>query len=889
MKEQRPSPEKLLQRVQEEERKEQCGKLKIYLGAAPGVGKTYAMLEDALAKRAQELDVVIGVVESHGRKEIEVMLKNFEILPRQLVNYREKNLSEFDLDAALKRNPGLILIDEMAHTNVPGLRHAKRWQDIKEILDRGIDVCTTLNVQHIESLNDVVSQIIHAPIKETVPDSMLELADTIELVDLPPEDLLKRLQEGKVYFPEQASIAKDRFFRKGNLIALRELALRATAELVNVQVLLYRQGLGIQHVWPTKDKILVCIGPGIESTKLIRTARRLATSLQAEWIAVYVETPRLQSSEEERNNAIQNLRLAEQLGAQTRILTGFDLVKEVMSFAREQNVTQIVIWKHIRSRWRNLFSKNLADEVVRQSGEIDVHIVTGTIDDTKVQKTIVPYKQTIPWKIYGVVLGVVALATLIDFILFPYLHVGSLIMVYLLGVTIVALMGQIGPSIFASVISVLAYGFFFIPPYLSFDISDIENIFMLIVMLLVAQTISHLTLLSHRQAENARLAEQRTAALHTLSRQLASTRGFDKLLTIAVNYIADVFDSEVMALLPENGHLSIRAKSKTEKTLNAKEQGVAQWVYDLGQIAGLGTDTLPFSDAIYVPLLASQSNLGVIRVRPIQPERLFTPEQMHLLEACANQAALALEVDRLQDQTRKSELKTETNRAQNALLQSVSRDLRAPLVSVIGAASTLMEIGSELDARAVKKIGNTIYLESEQLSRLINNLLQMTYLEAEEIKLQKKYYSFGDVVALVINTSTKKLGKKPVHIRLPVDLPKIPFDQVLIQEVLINLIDNAIKFTSPESPIEISARIEKYKVVISIEDQGPGIVADEVNKLFEKFYRGRKLTAERGLGLGLAICRGIIKAHGGEIWAENREGGGAIFRFTLPLSDTGSM
>ncbi len=884
MEDSRRDPEKLLQQIQEEERKEQRGKLKIYLGAAPGVGKTYSMLQDAIANRAKGLDVVVGIVESHGRKEIKNLLKDLEVIPRQFIEYHGKQLTEFDLDAALKRNPGLILVDEMAHTNVPGLRHNKRWQDIKELLDRGIDVCTTLNVQHIESLNDDVSQIIHSRIKETVPDSMIELADTIELIDLPPEDLLKRLQEGKVYFPQQAEIAKDYFFRTGNLTALRELSLRVTAKRVGAQVLLYRQGEGIKHIWPTKEKILVCVGPGMKSIKLIRTARRIATSLQAEWIAVYVDTPKLEHNEEQRNNAIQNLRLAEQLGAETRVLTGFDIVEEIMEFAHEQNVTQIVIWKKIRSRWLNWLLTSLADEVVRQSGEIDVYIVTGTKDEEEAHPPkSLRIKRTIPWGIYGATLGIITLATFIDFLLFPHLSSSNLIMVYLLGVTVVALFGNTGASILASFLSVLTYGFFFIPPFYTFAFSEIQYVFTLLVMLLVAQVISHLTILTRRQAESARLSEHYTAALHTLSRQLASTRGVDKLLDTAVRYLSEVFSSEVLVLLPENNHLEIRASYGSSTALTPKEQGVAEWVFDLGQTAGLGTDTLPFSDAIYVPLSATQGTIGVLRIRPIQPEHLFTPEQMHLLEACANQLSRALEVDRSQEKEQKSELQSETDRVRSKLLQSVSHDLRTPLVAVMGAANTLMEMTHELDTYQIIKLSKTIYTELEQLNRLINNLLQISYLEAESVKLQKEPHSLYELVSQVVQTFQKKMEGRAITINIPSSIPGIPFDNTLMQEVFFNLIDNALKFTPAGSAIEISAAMQLDKVVVSVEDKGPGIVPDEFNKLFDKFYRGRMLSSERGMGLGLAICRSIIQAHGGEIWAENRKEGGAAFCFTLPL------
>jgi two-component system sensor histidine kinase KdpD len=883
MPKQRLNPENILKRVQEEERQEQRGKLKIYLGAAPGVGKTYTMLQDAIAKRAQGLDVIIGVVESHDRSEVKSLLSNLEIIPPQKVEYHGRQLSEFNLDGALKRNPGLILIDEMAHTNIPGLRHSKRWQDIKELLDRGIDVYTTLNIQHVESLNDVISQIIHTRIKETVPDFMLELANTIELVDLPPEELLKRLQEGKVYFPQQANIAAENFFRKGNLIALRELALRTTAERVGEQVLLYRQGQGIQHIWPTKEKLLVCVGSHYASTKIIRSARRMAVNAQADWIAVHVDMPGIQN-EEERRRAIQNLKLAEQLGADTKILSGINIVNEIMSYAREQNITKIVIGKRIRPRWKDLLFRSLADELVRSSGEIDISIVTNEVSDFTKPKPKTPSKSTIPWKIYGITLGVIALATCFNLLIYPYLHTSSLLMVYLLAVIIIALFGYTGPSLVASILSVLAYSFFFVQPVYSFSISDFQYGFTFIVILAVSQTISQLTILTKWQIKASRLAEKYTASLHTLSKQLASTRGVDKLLEVGVSYISEIFNSEIMALLSENGHLAIRAGYGSNRALNEKEQGVAQWVFDLGQTAGLGTDTLPFSDAVYIPLLTTQGTIGVLRVFPIEKNQLFTPEQMQLLEACANQMAVAIEVDRLQDQTRKSELEVETDRVRSTLLQSVSHDLHTPIVSILGSASTLVELGDELDARKIKRLGNDIYFEADQLNRLINNLLQITYFDAEKIKLHKIPHSLKNIVTLVIKDSAKKLGKKTINIHIPDDLPDIPLDERLIEEVFVNLIDNAIKFTPTESPINITATLNENNVVVCIEDRGPGIVPDEVNQLFEKFYRGRMLTSERGLGLGLAICRSIINAHGGKIWAENRADGGAVFKFTLPLS-----
>jgi len=879
----RPNPEKLLQRIQVEEQKEKQGKLKIYLGAAPGVGKTYEMLRDAFAERNKGLDVVIGVVESHGRDEISYMMKDFEEIPAQHINYHGKDLLDFDIDAALKRSPGLILIDEMAHSNASGLRHSKRWQDIKELLDRGINVYTTLNVQHIESLNDAVAQIIHAPIKETVPDFMIDLADTIELIDIPPEDLLKRLHEGKIYYAEQAALAVDHFFRIGNLIALRALALRITAERVGAQVLLYRHDQNIFQIWPTKEKFLVCVGPGAESKKLIRAARRMATNLQAEWMAVYVDRPRFISSEESKNNAIQNLRFAQQMGAETRFLTGENIVSEIMSFAHEQNITQIMVWKTIRPRSRELFFRSLANEILRYSGEIDVYIMTGRREKHKSTK-VVAAKPKISWTTYAITVGIVMLTTLISYLLHPYLDSINLIMLYLLSIVVVCQFGQQGPPIVASLLSALMFDLFFIPPMHSFSFADVEYLLTLVVMLIVAQLIIHLTIVSRLQAEAARFSEQQMSALYMLSRQLASTRGADKLLETGVYFISQQFDNQAMAFVTDNGHLNFKNRAGNQEPLSAKEQSIAQWVYDLGQVAGLGTDTLPFAEALYLPLLGSQGAIGVIRIKPKQSKRLLTPEQMHLLEACANQIALAIEADKAHEKIGKFALSRDKNYMNNALLESIAHELRTPLSAIMVSADNQIGLANKLTPEKIKSLGTKIYFESEQLDRLISNFLQITFLESKAAILNKQYHSLLDTIQAVLESLHVRLGKRPINLSIPKNLPQFLYDEGLIQNVFSNLFDNVIKLTPKDSPLKISANLENEVVTVSIEDSGPGIMPDEAKKLFEKFYRGRMLTTERGLGLGLAICQRIIKAHGGKIWAENREEGGAAFRFTLPFS-----
>lgn len=871
----RPNPDYLLQRAEEEERQGRRGKLKIYLGAGPGVGKTHEMLHDAFEKRQQGLDVLIGIAESHGREEIEQFLQNFEILPRQAVPYRDKTYYEFDLDAALQRHPGLILVDELAHTNTPGLRHRKRWQDIQELLDRGIDVYTTLNVQHIESLKDNVAQIIQAPVTETVPDSIIERANTIELIDLPPEDLLKRLQEGKVYIPKQAEFAREHFFRKGNLIALRELALRVTAERVGTDVLWYRQGEGIKEIWPVKDKILVCVGPNPETLKLIRAAKKLASTLQAEWLAVYIDVPQ---RPEIRNLAIQNLRLAEHLGAQTLVLSGFNIVKEILAFAHEQNVTQIMIWKHIRLRFRDWFYRSLTDEIVRQSGDIDVYIMTGQTTKTIPQK-LKPFPKLIPWQLYGLTFAIVTAITAVNLLLSSLLAESNLIMIYLLGVTVIALFGQRGPSLFASILSVFAYDFFFIPPHFSFALTDIEYILTLFIMLLVAQIISYLTILIRHQAESARFAQHQTTALYAFNRQLIRMRSMNKLLDFGVKHLAHAFNSEVMALTLKKGRLEIQASQPTAMKLNEKEYSIAQWVFDLGQPAGLGTDTLSLSQALYLPLQSPSEVMGVIRIQP-QEHGLFTPEQRSLLESYINQISLTLEIDLLHERTRMKELEREKDRARTSLLASIYHDLCFPLRSVINAINKLKHINEKSSALIESNIDHEIY----KLDRLNNNLYQMIQLEFEGIELKKNPSSLKKIINAAIKISSETFEKRPIQLNIPDNLPLITLDHKYIQEVLMHLLDNAIKFSVPKSNIQLSVQLKEEHVIVSIEDFGLEIAIEERKKLFKKFYRSKKALEEHGLGLGLAICEKIIAAHDGTIWVEQIANKRTAFRFTLPIN-----
>jgi len=640
----RPDPDALLALARAEEEAAGRGKLKVFFGATAGVGKTYAMLEAARELKRQGTDVVAGVVETHGRQETGVLLDGLEILPLRAVEHRGVQLGEFDLDAALARRPAVILVDELAHTNAPGSRHAKRWQDVEELLAHGLDVYTTMNVQHLESLNDLVGKITGIVVRETVPDSILERADQVELVDLPPEELLKRLQEGKVYGAEQASRAAQGFFRPGNLIALRELALRKTAERVDAQMQRYRELHGIAETWPVAERILVAVGSGPNSAKLVRAARRLAERLRAEWVVVYVETPvELRLPKAERDRVWQTLRLAERLGAATTTLSGERPAEEILKYARRRNVSKIVVGKPIHSRWKDVLFGSVRDTLERDSGEMDVYVIAGDSEEGWP----VPERRAAArgdLRGYAVALGVTALATGISALIHPRFEEANLVMLFLLGVVGVASRYGRGPAILASVLSVAAFDFFFVNPYLTFAVSDTEYLVTFVVMLITALVISTLTVRLRRQAEAAREREERTAALYAMSRDLAAARDDDEILQAAARHIQTVFLSQVLLLLPdEAGRLAERASESVTFHFDTREQAVAQWVYGHGRMAGKTTGTLPAAKGLYLPLRTSRGTVGVLGVHPADPEGLASPEQLHLLEAFANQIALAVE------------------------------------------------------------------------------------------------------------------------------------------------------------------------------------------------------------------------------------------------------
>jgi two-component system sensor histidine kinase KdpD len=882
MREARPDPDALLRRVAGEETRRR-GRLKVFFGASPGVGKTYAMLEAAQRMRGTGVDVVIGWVETHGRAETAALAEGIPRLPLREVEYRGVSLREFDLDAALARRPALLLLDELAHTNAPGSRHAKRWQDVQELLDAGIDVYTTLNVQHVESLNDLVNQITGVAVRETVPDQALDEADEVEFIDLPPEELLERLAEGKVYLPEQAARAAREFFRRGNLIALRELALRRTAEHVDADMEDYRRDHAIERTWPVAERILVCIRPHPESPRLIRAGRRMAARLRAAWIVAYVESPAQPPlSAREREELAAATKLAEQLGAQTTVLSGADVAETLVGYAREHNVSKIVVGKPAHARWRDRLRGSLLEEIVRRSGEIDVYFIAGDKTQPALQPAARPRRSPLRRYVWAVLL--VVLATLVCWGMFGRFNNSNLIMIYLLGVCFVAVRLGRGPSALAACLSVAAFDFCFVPPYLTFAVSDTQYLLTFGVMLLVGFLISTLAVRVRDQAEAARRREQRTQLLYSVSRELAGLGTPEEIARITGRHVNDAVRGPAVLLLPRpDGTLAVSPPEVKSIATEPREISVAQWVFEHAQMAGRGTDTLPGASALYVPLRSGDRTLGVLALRPDESLLPLSPDQLDLVETLARQAAASLDRARLAAEGEEARVTAERERLRSTLLSSVSHDLRTPLAAITGAASSLLQAPAPQAAER-RELAETIYEEAERLNRLVANLLDMTKLESGTVPLKREWHSVEEVVGSALGRLEEGLAGRRVETVMPSDLPLVPIDAVLVEQVLVNLLENAIKYTDPGSGLRVSARPEPGGVGVEVADEGPGVKPGDEERVFEKFYRGS--SAPRGFGLGLAICRAIITAHGGRIWAENRTPHGVAFRFTLPVEGT---
>jgi two-component system sensor histidine kinase KdpD len=897
--EQRPDPDALLARVRADESRAHRGHLKIFFGATAGVGKSYTMLETARHQRDDGVDVVVGYVELHGRPETEALLDGLEILAPMRLEHRGIVLTEFDLDAALARRPQLVLVDELAHSNHPGARHPKRWMDIEELLDAGIDVYTTVNVQHLESLNDVVAQITGVAVRETVPDRVFAEADDVELVDLTPDELLERLAEGKVYLPDKAKQAAQGFFRKGNLIALRQLALRTTAERVDAAMHEYRERHAIAQPWAASERLLVCVGPDPLSARLVRSARRMASALNAKWLAVYVETPKLvRLPQAARDRILATLKLAEQLGAETANLSGESVAATVIDFARQRNVSKIVVGKPLRGGWRERLRGSLVDELIRRSGTIDVYVITAepAAEDRTPART---FHRSSRWPAYLKSIAVVALATLICSQMTGRFERTNIVMVYLLGTVLVAARFGRGPSVLVAVLSVALFDFLFVPPQFSFAVSDTQYVITFGVMLLTALLISNLAALGRRQAKVARERERRTAQLYALSRELSRRRTLEELSRFLCRHVVASVEGEAVVLLPDvNGkiqdptHFCDRGVERVAASLArypvpGNDLGIAQWAWDHRQKAGLATDTLASAGAIYLPLNAFKRSIGVLGLRPLDARELQIPEQMHLVEALVNQAAVAMERVQLAAAAQEAGVQFESERVRNVLLSAISHDFRTPLATIIGSATTLRDSapGRLDDAQRATLLGVLLH-EAERMNRLIGNLLDLTRLREGGIELKRESFAIDELVGAVLGRLRELLAQHPVSLKFAANLPLVQGDEVMIEQVLANLLENVARHTPAGSAAEISAAVAGDAVEVTVRDHGGGFADGEETRVFEKFHQACPEGAQSGFGLGLAICKAIVEAHGGTIVARNAPGGGAEFRFTLPLRAT---
>ncbi len=887
MKDPRRDPEALLAEIREQETREGQGKLKIFFGAAAGVGKTYAMLVEAHERRRAGVDVAVGVVETHGRPETAALLAGLEVLPAREVEYRGAHLREFDLDTALARRPGLVLLDELAHTNAAGSRHAKRWQDVEEILAAGIDVYTTLNVQHVDSLWDAVAEITGVLVRETVPDSIIDRADEIEIVDLPPDDLLQRLREGKVYIAPQIERALENFFRKGNLIALRELALRRTAERVDAQMESYRRAHAADRVRPAEGRLLVCVGKPATAPRLVRAARRMAASLKVPWTAVYVERQGgARESPRDREYITDVLSFAEELGAETAVLSGLRVSDEILAYARAHNVARIVVGKPSRPRWKERLFGSLVTSLLRESGDVDVHVIRGDVGDERSRPRTPPRLRS-PWSNYLRAMVPVAVCTAVAGLMHPYFDLSNLIMVYLLGVMVVAVRLGRGPALVASALSVAAFDFFFVPPALTLGVSDTQYLVTFGVMLLAALVISTMAVRMRDQADWARLREQRTATLYTLTRELAGLRSAEEIVEVSARTLRDLFGSRVVILLPNAaGRVEVRAGEAALLGPEEHDRGTAQWVLERGEPAGMGTQTLSGAQALYLPLRASRGANGVLGVRPANVRDLLRPDQFRLLETCADQTALALERADLALQAERARVNAEAERLRSTLLGSVSHDLRTPLATITGAASSLLEGGRDLPGEVRRELAESIAEEAGRLNRLVGNLLDMTRLESGALQVRKEWHLLEEIIGATLERLEPRLEGRRVQVTIPEHVGLVPLDDVLVEQALFNLVENAVRHTPAGTPIEIRADVAGGRATVEVADRGPGIRPGDEQRVFEKFYRAREGGAPGGIGLGLTIARGIVEAHGGSMTAANREGGGALFRLTLPVEGT---
>ncbi len=845
-----------------EEKRPKEGRLKIFLGYCAGVGKTYAMLQRAARLQQEGVDVVVGWVDTHGRLETEAMLAGLEVIPRKPLKYRDVEMGELDIDRLLARRPQLVLVDELAHSNVPGSRHRKRWQDVEEILKAGIDVYTTLNIQHIESLNDVVSQITRVRVRETIPDRILDEAEEIKLIDVPPEELLQRLKEGKVYIPAQARRAAENFFGHGKLAALRELVMRRAAERVEAEMGARAQSVS-SVAWPSPERLLVCLGPSPFSERLIRATKRLATQLRSEWEALYVDTEEsLELSDDERERLEHNLSLAESLGAHCVRISGEHVGTTTLEYARSQGITKIICGRsHRRS---SPWLRPLSDSILESSGPIDVLVVTSD----RGEKTWPPVERAsgsdTSWTGYALAAGLVAVTTAFGEFAYNWLSTTNLAMFYLLAVVLTALRAGRGPATACATLGVLALDFFFVPPRYTFAVSDSQYFVTFAALLAVGLVVGRQTSRVRDQARASKKGQEQVSAAFALSRDLALAASAETIVSDLVEHLKGPFGVPTTVFLPRGEQVEIHPGSD-HKLATMEDLAVAGWVMRNGQMAGCGTDTLPAVKDLYFPLRRGGKTLGVLRLK-LDGKRLPS-NQRQLLETLSNLTAMAFERVGLTEDARRAQILEESERLQSSLLNSISHDLQTPITSIMGSLDSLADPAVANDEAALKGLALSAREQAERLRKLVANLLDMTRVESRQVGLRKELCALDDLIGSALSGLEDAYRDRKVELDIPPDLPLLPVDFVPFSQALHNLFENAARYSPPGTPVKIRAWTLPDSIRIAICDQGPGVPLDERERVFEKFYRlGGPVN---GTGLGLAIARGLVELHGGWIWIED--------------------
>ena len=858
----RSDPDELLARIERDKQASARGKLKIFFGMCPGVGKTYAMLQAARQKQSESCEVVIGIVETHGRKETEALTDGLPIVPRALLEYRGTTLPEMDLDAILLWHPELAVVDELAHTNAPGSRHPKRYQDVLELLDAGINVFTTLNVQHIESRRDTVQQITGVVVRETIPDSILDAADEIVLIDLTPEQLRTRLAEGKVYLGDRAAAAADNFFRESNLTALREMSLRLVAEHVDRDLRDIMQEQRIAGPWKSGDRLLVAVRGSSFSEKLIRYTRRLAASMEASWIVANVETSRVLSATEQ-TQLTRCLAMARQLGAEVISTPGTDVAEALLRLARQHNVTQIVLGKPLENRWARWFGRRSpVDWLIRHSGEIDIHMIRS---EEAAQQPAMSFEERLAsaaWAEFGLAASITAIVTGLCLTISDITGYWAIALFYLLAVVIAGTRLRRWPTMFLAASSALLWNFLFIPPRFTFYISRLEDFLMFGAYFVIALVIGNLTTRLRERERTERRREERATALYRLTRALAASRDLDDALAKVVPLLKQTFEGEAGIWLRDPSGLTLHPASTLP--VSEKDESVAAWAFQKRQPAGMSTDTLPEARALHLPLVARDRSEGVLAV---ELPRAPTLEQRELLDAFAAQIVVFVNKERALEQSREAQLATESQKLQKTLFDSVSHELKTPLAAISTALQQPQPNHAELDQAA------------RRLTRTVDHLLDATRLESGSLQLSREWCSPGELLREAI--ALARLTREAKTTIAP-DLPEILADVHLLEQALVSVLSNADSYSAVEQPVQAGVVQDGSEIVFSIADRGQGLAAGEERKVFEKFYRGAGKPAG-GLGLGLSIARQLIEAHGGKIEAQNREGGGARFTIRLPL------